>query len=64
MSERGVTTRGIACTCERCGKSFRLVADEGGMPGEAALCIRSCESGGVYAVYVDCLYCGHTHELR
>lgn len=53
----------LQAVCEACGKLFLLTADDY-QKGEAAyLGIRSCESSGIYAVYVDCPHCEHTHHL-
>ncbi len=66
----------LICICEACARQFQLVADEdylskadieanktADMP-KAVVGMRGCESGGIYAVYVDCPRCEHTHELR
>jgi len=63
-------TRSIACTCSKCKKEFLLTNDNYPKTGSMAtnmltsdLDVRSSESDGVYAIYVDCPYCKHQHEL-
>jgi DNA-directed RNA polymerase subunit RPC12/RpoP len=53
---------GIECRCADCGRPFRLVGDDP-KPGQAYLAIRSCDSGGIYAVRIECPHCGHEHDL-
>lgn len=55
----------LICICSDCKQSFELTWD-----GKATqylkasnIDIRSCDSGGVYACYIDCPYCNHSHEL-
>lgn len=42
-------------TCPKCGHKFKL--------SEKGLHVESCESGGVYGVYVECEKCQHIESL-
>ena len=56
----------MTCLCDECTQSFGLVAGDSVAeckPGETIIEIRSCDSGGVYAVYVVCPHCKHQHDL-
>lgn len=55
----------IGCICNKCYNVFLLTADDYNTKCEnvSYLSIKSCESGGVYAVYVECPKCKHNHEL-
>lgn len=59
----------IVCVCGSCGKEFHLYGDSdccGYNTDDLGtyLEIRSCESGGIYAIYVLCPHCRHEHDLR
>jgi hypothetical protein len=54
----------IKCVCSGCAKEFWLRSQDDAVKGVSAFVrIRSCESGGIYAIFVDCPFCGHTHDL-
>lgn len=56
--------RGITCECDRCGKPFRLHAeeDEEDVKGESAAIRLSGEEGSP-VLAVTCPHCGHVHEM-
>ncbi len=55
----------LRCTCGKCGKQFQLSAeDDDADKGLGMLVIQSCDSGGIYGVFVRCPYCRHDHELK
>jgi hypothetical protein len=58
----------LTCVCASCKKSFYLVGDEDGLLlKQGSDCsyvhINSCDSGGVYAVWIPCPHCGNRHDL-
>ncbi len=57
----------LTCLCGKCGKTFALTADHEVTEGEERrtfVQIRSCDSGGIYATYVECPWCRHKFDLQ
>ena len=48
--------------CPQCNKSFRLTWDYA-LDKPATLVIRSCPSGGIYDVSINCPYCNYEEPL-
>lgn len=53
----------LSCICVDCELVFYLTADTEVDDVSTYVKIRSCESGGIYAMYVECPYCKHRHDL-
>jgi rRNA maturation protein Nop10 len=49
--------------CPKCGEEFALAYDPPSSEPET-LEIRSCTSGGVYAIRIRCPKCGHEEEIK
>ena len=56
--DEGVWTR-----CANCEKVYRIEYDAYGVERPMTLIVKSCESGGIYDIYVKCPFCGYRGDI-